>query len=229
VIGHKENKYRLPENFKFVQRRSEEILAINKFQHFRNSSLVWSEYSAWFENVHELNEGPITGVIHYRCAINTTRFNFSSLPMRYRIYFLKKLAAYVENRTNFILVGKPISTPKGMWQQYYDCEPGSISALELASEIYDEITDSIKGTTLHRLHTTNEFTIRNIFVTDTDFSKNWSVMALEIAKRLDEILVDQYNGRWGGFVLERIFSLYLQDYQKKHQTNLIRKNFLYFT
>jgi hypothetical protein len=228
VIGHTENKYKLPNDFKFIQRTSPKNLNVPGPYRFRNSSLVWSEYSAWFENMQFLKGGNITGVCHYRCVLNMSRLNLAFLPFQFRRIVLGKTRSELAKLQNFLIVGKPISTPTGMWQQFYDCHPKSISALEFACDKYDELMGAKLSTTFDRMKNETKFITRNIFITDTTFSIKWSQISLEIAKQLDNNFFEEFDDRWGGFVLERLFSLYVEDFVKENNPNLIFANFLYF-
>jgi hypothetical protein len=141
VVGHSDNILPLPNGYRFVQRISPETLNIEGVHKFRNSSLVWSEYSAWFENREEFEIEQTSGLFHYRCALNLTKINFLSLPFRLRKLILSLNKRETRIMENYLIVGEPIHIPGGMWLQYLERHPGSISYLELAAKFYDELME----------------------------------------------------------------------------------------
>jgi len=229
VIGHERNKYKLPSGFNFVKRSSNGLLSIEGVRNFQTSSLVWSEYSAWFENQIIFEGEEITGVLHYRCILDLNGFRFNELPFQLRRVLLQQLKFKISRLENFIIVGTPLNTPLGIWQQYQDCQPDSIEALEFACLEYDNIVGRAEGTTLDRMKNSSKFITRNIFISDTSCAIEWSHIALEIAKKLDLTFAGKFKDRWGGFVLERIFSIFIEDYVTSRKINLIHARHLYFT
>ena len=229
VVGHEQNKHKLPSGFNFVKRSSDGLLSIKGERSFQTSSLVWSEYSAWFENVIIFEGKKITGVLHYRCILNLNEFRFNELPIQLRRVLIQQLKFKISRLENFIIVGTPLSTPLGMWKQYQDCQPDSIEALEFACLEYDKIVGRAEGTTLDRVKNSSKFITRNIFISDTNCTLEWSHLALEIAKKLDLAFAGKFKDRWGGFVLERIFSIFIEDYVTSRKVNLIHAGHLYFT
>jgi hypothetical protein len=228
VIGHERNKHQLPSGFNFVKRSSIDNLNIRGVHRFKTSSLVWSEYSAWFENVKIFEGKKITGVLHYRCILDLNGYRINVLPFQLRHVLLQQFKANISRLENFVIVGLPMNTPRGMWQQYQDSHPDSIEALEFACIEYDKIAGYNEGTTLGRVRNNSQFVVRNIFISDTNCALEWSSISLHIAKNLDLTFKEAFKDRWGGFVLERIFSIFIEDFVKSRKVNLIHAQHLYF-
>jgi len=73
-----------------------------------------------------------------------------------------------------------------------------------------------------------QFFVRNIFLTDTDFTHRWTALSFELAKSLDRKFDFGPTDRWGGFVLERFFSLFIEDYSADSGCSLISAPLVYF-
>jgi hypothetical protein len=93
-----------------------------------------------------------------------------------------------------------------------DAHPESIHILQAACEIYDTEVELSKETSEARLKSKNYYYPRNIFLTDTSFFEEWLSHSFRIAKKLDARFDNTPDNRWGGFVLERLFTLFVEDF-----------------
>jgi hypothetical protein len=219
VIGHLPLQKDLPEGFDFLKRRSdttlEPTLATN--HHFKAPSYVWSEYSAWFENSKIVSSAEITGLYHYRCVLNTFQIRISEVPIIFRNFFLKLQLRSLKKLKNTILVGEPNYVSQKVYGHFGEVHPESLHLLDEACDIYDDLMNFNKGSAKNRLLTSVEYFPRNIFVSDTKFGESWIVTSFEISKRLDSQFKDTPPNRWGGFVLERIFTLFVEDFSRQNR------------
>jgi hypothetical protein len=219
VVGHQPLSTKLPSQYLFIRRSSDVELNPdfdNKYT-FRAKSFVWSEYAAWFENSRFFAGKEITGLFHYRCALNLAPVPFSTFPSSLMSRFLKWQYQLVRKQQNFLFVGEPNRTDHSVWQQFMDAHPESIHILKAACDIYDIEVGLSRESSETRLKSMHSYYPRNIFLTDTNFSDEWLSHSYKIATQLDLRFEVTPDNRWGGFVLERLFTLFVEDFKIQNE------------
>lgn len=218
VVGHNQNKGKLPSNFEYIRRISDTSLfpSINTTHKFDSPSYVWSEYAAWWENSDIAMNATTTGLYHYRCVLNLDRISFDALPRHFLKGQLDRQKKNLDRDNHFLIVGNPNIVEGNVWEHFCLSHPESEKLLSIACEFYDEITVKKKGTSLLRLKRTNSYYPRNIFVTNSSFGKQWLLISFNIAQMLDQTNENKPTNRWGGFILERLFTLYVDDYSNEN-------------
>lgn len=216
VIGHQDFDKSIPAEYRFIRRTSDTGLTLDfeDVYKFRAPSYVWSEYAAWFENSKLINGSDISGLFHYRCALNLLPFSLPTFPFALMAKFLSLQAKAMTKQDNFLYVGLPNELSTSVWEQFEDAHPESISILQEACRLYDSEVASLGLSAEDRLKTMSFYYPRNIFITDTSFSEKWLKTSFSIAKKLDQVFEETPQNRWGGFVLERLFTLFVEDFRQ---------------
>jgi hypothetical protein len=188
-------------------------------------ALTWSEYAQFF-NSFPLNENiEIYGLMHYRCALN---FKSNKVKMNYseRDRFFRKQSDLFDKYKNKIVVGTKLQFTTTAWDQY--CSPSehaaNIPIMEKACEKFYELTGYDAK---QHLQSTNYLYSRNIFISPPDFAVRWYKISLEIATYMN--LMDsphKTNDRWGGFILERLFSVYVS-FEREYE--IVERPLVFFT
>ncbi len=230
VIGHLPSKMRLPAEFSYLTRKSDVDLSptIPTDHNFNADSFVWSEYGAWFENSSILNDADITGLYHYRCALNLFSKPIDDLPINLRYIFLKFQIPKLHEYRNTLAVGEPNFVPEGVWGQFLSAHPESEEILLSACKHYDSLLNHSPGSAIARITQSNFYYPRNIFVSDTKYGKAWMDLSFKLAVALDTEFPAAPNNRWGGFVLERIFSLFVEDFAEENDIAIKTFKQIYF-
>jgi hypothetical protein len=148
--------------------------------------------------------------------------------MNYMPRFLSNQLKKFEKLDNFLAVGKPNFVSDSVWDQYLHSHPDSIHMLELACQKYDEIFGLNRGTSMRRLKELKYYYPRSIFLTDTKFMQNWLNNSFAIAQELDKKVNEFPENRWGGFVLERLFTLFVMDFTYRNKVKLYEFQQVYF-
>jgi hypothetical protein len=218
VVGHHQNYGKLPSNFEYIKRISDTSLlpSINTTHKFHSPSYVWSEYAAWWENSDIAMNATTTGLYHYRCVLNLDPISFDALPRHFLRGQLARQKKHLNRDTHFLIVGNPNIVEGNVWEHFCLSHPESEKLISIACEFYDAITEKKKGTSLLRLKSTNCYYPRNIFVTNSSFGKQWLQISFKIAEMLDQTSEPKPTNRWGGFILERLFTLYVDDYSNEN-------------
>lgn len=230
IVGHEVTSPLLPEWARYIRRKSDARLNhdMNSQDVFTSTGLAWSEYAAWFENSKILDECEVKGLAHYRCVLNLYKFNLGYLPVFARYIFLKIQAHKYKKISNVLIVGVPNKTKYSVLDQFSSSHPESIEILMEACKIYDELIGIGSKQSILRLEEMVEYFPRSIFLTDSNFYSDWLRYSYEIARELDKCILNFPNNRWGGFVLERIFTLFVLDYSRSSNLKIIEAEQVYF-
>jgi hypothetical protein len=90
-----------------------------------------------------------------------------------------------------------------------------IEPLEDACNYFKELT-SIDA--LDIIKTTNILYYRNLFIANSKFTKEWYELSKQIAEFLVLNNTKQFKDRWIGYILERLFSVYVKS---SHSDNIV--------
>jgi hypothetical protein len=189
------------------------------------TALTWSEYAQFFNSFPLNNHVETYGLIHYRCSLN---FESDQTLMKFteRNNFLNRQTEYFEKYKNKIIIGNKIQLKSTAWSQYcsYDEHEKNIPIMEKACEKFYEITGY---NAKQHLQSVNYLYSRNIFISPVNFASRWYKIALEIATYMN--LLDsphKTNDRWGAFILERLFSVYVS-FEREYE--IIERPLVFFT
>ncbi len=230
VVGHEHRHPIFPLGYRYVTRASEKLTVLKQgsLYHFRSPSLAWSEYSAFFENSDQFVNKQVTGLMHYRCLLNTISRDFGVMAYWMRFVLLRSQSKALLRTQPYIYVGRRNHTNLGVWEQFVEHHPESEPILRLACLKYDDLTSANPGDSENRLRTLPDYIPRNIFLTNTDFTHWWLDTSISIAIFLDSELEEYPVDRWGGFVLERLFTLGVEDFVRENQIEIKMFQQVYF-
>jgi hypothetical protein len=230
VIGHSREALDLPKGYIYLERQSDLKMTpdLESAHQFLAPAYVWSEYAAWFENSKLLLNCELAGLFHYRCALSVKSNSHNLLPNFYRGRFLNKQRKQFSKLSNFLAVGSLNVLDGSVWDQFQQNHPDLLQILELACAKYDALCEQPPGTSKFRLQKLTGYYPRNIFLTDSSFMQDWMKTSFEIATHLDSKSKNFPNDRWGGFVLERIFTLFVIDFHASSNVSLKEFQQIYF-
>jgi hypothetical protein len=188
-------------------------------------ALTWSEYAQFFNSFPLDKDIETYGLVHYRCALN---FESDQTAMKYaeRDEFFKRQPEHFEDYKNKIIIGNKLQLGITAWEQY--CSPSehaaNIPIMEKACEKFYEITSYDAK---QHLQSVDYLYSRNIFISPVNFASRWYKIALEIATYMN--LLDsphKTNDRWGAFILERLFSVYIS-FEREYE--IVERPLVFFT
>lgn len=193
----------LPEPFVEVRRQDCEFT-----QGVRTSSFFWSEYAAFLSQ-------PAKGWMHYRCVLNPTGYVIPALPWESRPGVLGLLGRIYD--PNVTYVGKDACCDKTVLEQFLECHKEAESFLIAGCDAYKSITGD---NAVEYMRKTRGFTARNLVV--GPLVSEWSSLAIQLITELDNIVELPDTDRYGGYVLERLFSFFVS------RRNVQKVDYLYF-
>lgn len=188
-------------------------------------ALTWSEYAQFFNSFPVNKHVETYGLVHYRCTLN---FESDETAMKFpeRNDFFKRQVNFFDEYKNKIVVGNKLQLKTTAWEQY--CLPGehaaNIPIMEEACKKFYELTSYDAK---QHLQSVNYLYSRNIFISPVDFAARWYKIALEIATYMN--LLDsphKTNDRWGAFILERLFSVYVS-FEREYE--IVERPLVFFT
>lgn len=193
----------LPEPFVEVRRQDCEFI-----QGVRTSSFFWSEYASFLSR-------PAKGWLHYRCILDPTGYIISPLPWESRSEVLSLLGRSYDPDITY--VGEDICSDHTVWDQFMLCHREAEGFFKSSCDIYKSITGD---NAIDYMQKTRGFTGRNLIV--GPLVAEWSSLATKIIIELDKIAKFPNEDRYGGYVLERLFSFFVSKRDVK------RVKYLYF-
>jgi hypothetical protein len=123
-----------------------------------------------------------------------------------------------------------VSTPRDFsslansaWEQYTMCHPDAEEDLAFACEHFYRLT-GIDAQKI--LASTNYLYSRNIFLGPRYFAINWNNYSRRILQAFEEKGFSSQVDRPGGYILERLFSVYAMQFEK--HKNFETRNLIYF-
>jgi len=237
VASHETTGLDLPYPYYEMVRTDSYDLSANKHQvislkDLPGPTLPWSEYAQLFTSF-PLSTGIETyGLMHYRCAINfeseETLDVFSN-----RVDFFKRQVSYMNMYYDQIVVGSRLNFPVSAWDQYCHFHRPHEPLLEFACNEFFDATGYDAQT---HLRSETFLYPRNMFVAPVNFAQRWHDVSLKVAKYLDTLDspsktatggIEGYQvDRWGGYILERLFSVFVHNETK---LEVVEKPLIYFT
>ena len=227
IASHTKTEADLPYPYYEMVRTDNYDISVNKHQvtsidDLPGPTLPWSEYAQFFTSF-PLSQGIETyGLMQYRCAINFES-NATSELFSNKVEFLKRQVPYMDEYHSRVVVSNRLKFDCSLWDQYLTWHRSNAYLLVQACGQFFDIT----GKDAHKyLSTESSLYSRNIFLAPVDFAQRWHDLSLKIAKRLhaaDE--AHKTDDRWGGFILERLFSAFVH-YETKF--DVVEKPVIYF-
>lgn len=193
----------LPDPFVEVRRQDCEFI-----QGLRTSTFFWSEYPA-------LLSRPAKGWLHYRCVLDPTGCIMSPFPWESRSGVLSLLGRMYDPGVTY--VGEDTCHDRTMWDHFVGHHPEAESFFTSGCEIYRSLTGD---NAIRYMRKKKGFAGRNMIV--GPLVEEWSVLAKKIIIELDKFAEFSKEDRYGGYVLERLFSFFVSE------RDVRRVRYLYF-
>ena len=232
VVGHLKDPGNFPKDFHYVSRKDDLQLSqqVDSKYIFNSTGLAWSEYAAWFENP-ELtqNSENCVGLLTYRCTLSPFIFFPRVLPFKLRHFVLQIVHKVLVNEKQVFYVGKPLKLTPNVWEHFVTPYQQFEEIMLAAAEVYDQIMGNSKDFSRETLNSTTLMYPRNIFIGPKDVADEWLQTSFAIAKKLDQLFPEPKDDRWGGYVLERLFSLFVLQLKQNNRIRVVQKPLLYFS
>ena len=218
------------------------------FQIFRTSNLNLTDSKLWVSTLPNSKQEPelyseyavfwsqfplpiavrTFGLYHYRCFLDisnsyseTTHLPYSELEK----VLSEQLEILGKIRRKIVVAVPQSFAPEGMsaWEQFVKFHPETEEDLTLACELFFRLTglDARKI-----LESSNYLYIRNIFIGPRKFTTTWNRLSREILSLFEETGFASDADRPGGYILERLFSVYVTQFEKN--SNFQTRNLIYF-
>lgn len=188
----------------------------------------FSEYPVFWAMFPLPKDIDCVGLFHYRCILNLAP-DVEDDTTRSMVDREKELAyqsGFLETFKSVLAVSKPLDfTSQGMsdWEQLLFCIPDIESDLLRMCDIFDSITGLSSEKFLKK---TSRLYSRNIFVGPSEFANSWNEISLRVLKGLNESEFESKYDRPGGYILERLFSVYVENW--KLTNKVIERPFVWF-
>lgn len=191
-------------------------------------SITWSEYAQLLYALPLPEDVDTFGFMHYRSMLDLTRTysNLQTISFSLRKHFSEVQESEVDKYAGKIVVGEKLQFPNSAWQQFVDCHPNSEKMLWLACKKFDTMFDSMDSESV--LKSRSYIYSRNMFVAPAWFANSWGKISLDVIKYLDENAQDGCEERWGGFILERLFSVYVDMLSRLDSSSVIERPVVFF-
>lgn len=182
---------------------------IYQLEGIKSPIVSWSEYGQFFHPF-PLDENIDTfGLVHYRCMLDLEDKEEYSyiLPYAERKNFYEKQVPLLDRFYGNIIVGEPLEFECSTWDQFSNPFPDIEKTFLLACKKFDMIVGDVDSEYI--LKSTHKLYSRNIFIAPASVAKGWYEISREIVKYLDTVAPHGTDPRWGGYILERLFSVYI--------------------
>ena len=214
VSGYKETHYPILEHTYYEISRKD----IVEIEGLKSRLDTWSEYSPFWKAFPIKDEIETVGLMQYRAFLAldpAMSYDYEfEYPFEYRNKIAVKQLKHLDDYKNQLVVANKVSFEKeglSAWEQYDKFHGNSTEALQIASD-YFKMTTGIDAES--QLKNQDYIHPRNIFLGPRAFAESWKDISYNIAKHLESSGFDASKAqyRWGGHVLERMFSIYAQSF-----------------
>lgn len=233
VAGHaKVNAEELTAPYLEVYRSDSEEFTnrVTEIEGIKSPTITWSEYAQFFYSFPLKKDIKTFGFMQYRSMLDLsgTRANLSYLPFNSRKSFCDIQLGLVDGYKEKIVVGEKLDFPCSAWKQFTDCHPNSEDMLRIACKEFDSMFDKLKIDSEKILRSNDYIYSRNMFIAPVWFANSWNEIALNMVKYLDDNAQDGCEERWGGFILERLFSVYVYIHACLNPNLVVEKPVIFF-
>ena len=198
---------------------------------------VWSELTTLVEGQKFLGDATYVGLQHYRrffaLDIESSENPVIKRSLLERNIIAKKQAEYLEVFKNKVVVPAPETFAITVFAHFKKLHFDSLVGLEIACAEFNRRVGSRFGNinSLQSLKETKKLHPYNMFLGPHDFYREWLEILIPILSILDEnrdlFPIEGYQSRWAGFIVERIFSIYI-DFCKQEGKWRILERPIYF-
>ncbi len=195
------------------------------FDYFKQANPVWGEVIPLLKT--DQSSAEITGLFHYRRFIVPTRFwKFQTINLDYRTRerVARTILKRIRNNSGQVFVPRAIDLSNLNRTVYTDFEINHRDSLKLlqlgALRLRDYYKDrGLEIDVLGLLKEQTKLHPYNIVIAPSLVFEQWRTALQGIVEELDSIGPEgelvEYQSRWGGFVIERLFSCWIT-VEKEH-------------
>ena len=204
-----------------------EIFKIKDFENY--PTLTWSEYPAFIYPFPLQEEIETFGLMHYRCMLNLDQDNIKS-PAKYqdRKNISELYAKFIDQYHNTVLISEPLEFGISVSEQLRINCPETHRLFPVVCKEFDRIMNLENGYSENIFNTTSKLYSRNIFISPRKFAEKWYDVSLELIEIMNGFQNVNAEDRWGAYILERLFSLYVILEIEKGEYSFETKPLVYF-
>lgn len=200
-----------------------------KIEGIKGPSLDYSEYAAFFSCFPLPEDVQMFGLFHYRCMLALDPSLFANVfPYSARKVFAENQVKFLDLYKDKLVIAHPLVFDS-VWKQFCESHPTLVDTLILACKYFDSLYgyyDMMQSEKSLKLAT--HLYSRNLFVSTSDFALGWRNKAKLMVEYLDTIRPENPPDRWGGFILERLFSAHVSLLYKVIPHKIIQRPMVYF-
>jgi hypothetical protein len=197
---------------------------------------AWSEIAVLLELTSFTGDSKYVGLQHYRRFFaleeESTTKTFS-LPANKRNEYVENNRAQLISAAGHVLIPKKWEFEISAYEQFLTCHPNLQELMDLSLTEFDKVLLPIFGqvSSLNSLRERNYLYPLNMFVGSLDFYLEWHSLLRIIVPSIEEIASNfqgELGERWGGYIAERLFSVYLTLCQENNRWTFIEKPVVVF-
>ena len=192
----------------------------------------WSEYGPFWTAFPWWEDCSRVGLFHYRCALDIEgkAENYSIRPFTERNIFLDhQLKLLRKLPMNTMIISEPLVFAESTWSQFTSCGKQTRNLESLFSQTckeFDLLVGDVDSET--HLKSTNHLFSRNMFVASFSFAADWWVVSRRLADFLDSRKPEDVDPRWAAYILERLFSVYVDVIRSNPSVTCVEKPVVFF-
>lgn len=188
----------------------------------------FSEYPAFWSIFPLEQDIECAGLFHYRCILDLSG-KYTEDISRSMIHRKDEIAIqsqFLELYTFVMAVSRPLNfatVGQSIWDQLLFCIPDIEFDLLKMCKIFDSITGLSAEIVLK---STSKLYARNMFFGPVQFANCWNEVSFGVLKGLKETKFRSESDRPGAYILERLFSVYLENWRLTHE--VVERPYIWF-
>jgi hypothetical protein len=178
------------------------------------------------------------GFVHYRRIFSLdpdeTKDQNYTQDLRDRYACAGTEAKFLPNYLDQVVVPKPMALANSVYDHFIDSHAPLERALEVACLAFNASVENIFGIVDSKsdLKNTQQLYAWNMWIGNSDFYNEWVALLFPALKALDDISgslpSDGYQYRWGGFISERLFTVYINLCRNTNRWNFVERPVIFF-
>lgn len=191
----------------------------------------WSELGA-FLSIWPNRSLDAVGLFHYRCTLSLSqKLDSTWLDFRARSLFYEQQADYGSSYAKDILfVPDPLVFETSAWEEFAngDAHIGLLPLLEEACALLDGLLEVDLGFSENTLKDNNFLFARNLFFGPAKIGRLWAGHLGTLMRFLSTRRPEGCDPRWGAYILERLFSVFVTHCELNNIVPVVRKQTVFF-
>ncbi len=209
---------------------------LSKESSFLRNPEVWSEVAVFLNLLDFSRNSTFVGLQHYRRFFlldETSKYDLVSTPMWKRNEIVESGISKLNLNPKDVIVPSKWKMDNNAWDQFVNNHPMLENLLTQGTHELDLLLKPIFGEIDSQAILKDSYFLfpYNMFIGHSDFYSEWKSILCPIIEKM-EVLADdskETNGnRWGGYLVERLFSVFVTLSQSQQRWNIIEKSVLHF-